>query len=55
MKIKLTAAFLPKVAQQGIHGHDGGAKEQVHLLKPDANSPHQNKRHLHSNTTFATW
>jgi len=37
-EIKLTAAFLAKMALQRFHGHAGGAKAQVHLLKSDANS-----------------
>jgi len=42
-----TDACLAKMALQRIQGKVGGAKEQVHLVKSDANSRHQNKCHLH--------
>jgi len=45
MNIKWTAAFLAKTAQQKIHRHTAGTKEQVHLYQNLRH--HRLKRHLH--------
>jgi len=45
-RIKQTAAFYAKMAQDRIPRHSGGTKARVHLHQPDSDSQHQNRHHI---------